>query len=115
MSSAQVAALGAIAGLTIFLGLPVGRMRARTRSLRTFLNGLSAGILVFLLVDILENAGGVLEDSLARAQSSGAWAHFVGITAIFVGGFAVGLLSLLSMGKAMRRPRSSLGPGAMAY
>jgi ZIP family zinc transporter len=115
MSSVQVAVLGAIAGLTIFLGLPIGRMQARRGPLRTFLNGLSAGILVFLLVDILENAGGVLEDSLTQAQSAGTWAHFAGITAVFVGGFAVGLLSLLSMGKAMRRPRSSLGPGAMAY
>ena len=115
MSAGTTVLLGAIAGLTIFLGLPVGRIRARTGSMKTFLNGLSAGILVFLLVDILENAGGVLQDSLARAQSSGAWAHFAGITAVFVGGFAVGLLSLLSMGKAMRRPRSSLGPGAMAY
>ena len=115
MSSVQVAILGAIAGLTIFLSLPVGRMQARKGALKTFLNGLSAGILVFLLVDILENAGGVLEDSLTEAQSGGTWAHFAGITAVFVGGFAIGLLSLLSLGKAMRRPRSSLGPGAMAY
>ena len=115
MSSVQVAVLGALAGLTIFLGLPIGRVRARTGTLKTFLNGLSAGILVFLLVDILENAGGVLEDSLRQAQAAGGWARFAGIAAVFVGGFAAGLLSLLSMGRAIRRPRASLGPGAMAY
>ncbi len=56
MSSIQVVSLGAIAGLTIFLGLPIGRLQTRNPRVRIFLNGLSAGILVFLLVDILENA-----------------------------------------------------------
>ncbi len=32
MSSAQIAVLGALAGFTIYLGLPVGRMRAPMRA-----------------------------------------------------------------------------------
>ena len=115
MSTLQVIVLGAIAGFTIFLGLPVGRIRTRSRSAKTFLNGLSAGILVFLLVDILKNAGGVLEDSLTAAQQgTGSWAHFAAIGGLYVGGLGAGLLSLLYLEQARRRPRSSLGPGAMA-
>jgi ZIP family zinc transporter len=115
LSSVQVVTLGAIAGLTIFLGLPIGRLQTRDPRVRTFLNGLSAGILVFLLIDILENAGGVLEDSLSAAQDGGSWTRFAGIGALYAGGFAVGLMGLLYLGKATRRRRPSLGPGTMAY
>ncbi len=38
--------LGAIAGATIFLGLPVGRMRGLSVATRSFLNAASAGVLV---------------------------------------------------------------------
>ncbi|HEY6680227.1 MAG TPA: zinc permease, partial [Actinomycetota bacterium] len=64
MSTAQVAVLGAVAGFTIFLGLPMARVEMQNVRLKTLLNGISAGILAFLLVDILANAGEVLEGSL---------------------------------------------------
>ena len=53
MSSAQTIALGAVAGFTIFLGLPMGRMRGASLRLKTFLNGVSAGILVFLFFEVV--------------------------------------------------------------
>ncbi len=115
MSSIQVVTLGAVAGLTIFLGLPIGRLQTRDRRIRIFLNGLSAGILVFLLVDILENAGGVLEDSLTTAQRGGSWGTFAGVSTLYAVGFGVGLMGLLYLAKATRRRRASVGPGAMAY
>ncbi len=115
LSTLQVVVLGAIAGFTIFLGLPVGRIHTKNVHTKTFLNGVSAGILVFLLVDILENAGGVLEDALAAAQhGSGSWARFSGIALVYVGGLGVGLLSLLYADRLVGRRRTSLGPGAMA-
>jgi zinc transporter, ZIP family len=115
MSTAEVALLGAIAGLTIFLGLPMGRVETRRSSTKTLLNGVSAGILAFLLVDILENAGGVLEDSLTAAQGGASWGPFVGLALCYAIGFGVGLMSLLYVGKATRRRRASIGPGAMAF
>ena len=57
MSTAGVAVLGAVAGFTIFLGLPMGRVEMQNVRVKTLLNGISAGILAFLLVDILANAG----------------------------------------------------------
>jgi ZIP family zinc transporter len=115
MSTAEVALLGAIAGFTIFLGLPMGRIETRSTTTKTLLNGISAGILVFLLVDILENAGGVLEDALTSAQAGGSWDPFVGLTLCYAIGLGVGLMSLLYVSKATRRRRASIGPGAMAY
>ncbi len=112
MSTGQTIALGAIAGLTIFLGLPMGRMRSENMSLRTFLNGVSAGILVFLLFDILEHATAPLEEAVVK----GSWARVAALGLMYVCGLALGLLGLLYAGKAWRRRSrgASLGPGAMA-
>src|SRR5437879_2975320 len=81
--------LGAIAGFTIFLGLPVARLRGAPR-LRPFLGSLATGILVFLLVDIV----GAATEQVSDALHSGA-AHFLPPAAAFVGGVAAGLLALV--------------------
>ena len=49
MSEAQILVLGAIAGFTIFLGLPLGRLETPSARLRAALSSLAAGILIFLL------------------------------------------------------------------
>jgi ZIP family zinc transporter len=115
MSTPQTLLLGAIAGFTIFLGLPVGRLRTANRTLRCFLNGVSAGILVFLLFDILEHAIEPVEEAVADRT----WGHLAALSAVLVGGFGLGLLGLLYLGRRWRRGaprtmRTSLGPGAMA-
>jgi zinc transporter, ZIP family len=116
MSTAEVALLGAIAGSTIFLGLPMGRVETRSATTKTLLNGVSAGILAFLLVDILGHAGSVLEVSLKAAQDGASWGSFAGLSLCYAIGFGVGLMSLLYVGKATRRRgRTSIGPGAMAF
>src|SRR2546426_345789 len=56
MTFARTVVLGAIAGSTIFLGLPIGRLRNPRPRLKALLNAVSAGILVFLLFDILKEA-----------------------------------------------------------
>ncbi|HEY2195467.1 MAG TPA: zinc permease, partial [Actinomycetospora sp.] len=48
--------LGAIAAVTILLGLPLGRLRSPAAGTRVFLNALAVGILVFLLWDVLTHA-----------------------------------------------------------
>src|SRR3954452_4963562 len=52
MSFAATAALGAIAGFTIFLGLPVARAQGLSDRGRVALSMLSAGILAFLFMDV---------------------------------------------------------------
>jgi ZIP family zinc transporter len=115
MSTPQTILLGAIAGLTIFLGLPIGRVKTADRSLRCFLNGISAGILVFLLFDILEHAVEPVEEAVQERD----WSHMAAVGGLLVVGFGLGLLGLLYLGRRWRRGssrtiRASLGPGAMA-
>ena len=52
MSFAETALLGAIAGFTIFLGLPIGRAEGLSVARARGLSMLSAGILAFLFMDV---------------------------------------------------------------
>lgn len=117
MDTPRVVLLGAIAGLTIFLGLPLGRLRNPAPRLKAFLNASSAGVLLFLLFDILQNAVAPLETRIQAVRAGSApWTAFADLAVVFAAGLGVGLLSLLYVGKFQRRRRSSpaIGPGAMA-
>jgi ZIP family zinc transporter len=116
MSTWQTVLLGAIAGSTIFLGLPLGRMQQPRPRLRAFLNAGSAGILLFLFFDIVENATEPVEHAVEALQAgSGGWGAVAGMGLVYVTGFAAGLVSLLYLGTYQRSRRApSIGPGAMA-
>src|SRR5256885_16802916 len=76
MSQPMGVLLGAIAGGTIFLGLPVARMRGLPTAVQGVLNAFATGILVFLLGDILSHAGGPLEPALSQwTTNQGTRAH----------------------------------------
>jgi zinc transporter, ZIP family len=94
MTFSETAALGAFAGSTIFLGLPLGRVRSLSVKTRGFLGTLSAGILVFILWDVLTQAIDTLGSSLATAQAGGSWTSFVLRGATFGLTFAVGAVGL---------------------
>jgi ZIP family zinc transporter len=117
MTFGRTILLGAIAGSTIFLGLPLGRLRSPRPRLKALLNALSAGILLFLLFDILKEATEKLEHLVELAgEGSPAWGRFTGLATVYALGLAGGLLSLLYLGKYRRSRRISpaIGPGAMA-
>jgi ZIP family zinc transporter len=96
MSQTAAVALGAVAGATIFLGLPVARMRGLPTSMQGFLNAFATGILVFLLWDILTHAGAPVEAAL-----KGQAASFAPMAAIFGLGIAAGLLGLVYFNRAI--------------
>jgi ZIP family zinc transporter len=112
LSFAATVALGAIAGFTIYLGLPLGRIRGGSQQLRTFLNGVSAGVLVFLLIEIFEHAFEPVEE----AVEEGEWAKLAGLGPLLGIGIAIGLLGLLYVSRMLRRRAipTGAGPGAMA-
>src|ERR687885_635522 len=68
MSTAQILALGAIAGLTIFIGLPIGRMHGLDAWLKCFLSSTATGILLFLLWDVLSGAVEPVEEALTAGR-----------------------------------------------
>jgi ZIP family zinc transporter len=105
MSHLTAALLGAIAGLTIFIGLPVARVRGLPRSVQGFLNALATGVLLFLLWDILSHAGTPVEAAMKAHSSS-----FPLLAAFFAAGVGVGLLSLIYFNAAlMHRLRGPVG------
>jgi ZIP family zinc transporter len=110
MSTAQTLGLGAVAGLTIFLGLPLGRMQNVSPNVKAFLSSTATGILIFLFWDVLSGA----VDPVESALKAGHGGRFAWLAFILTGGFAGGLLSLVYYDTWMkrRRRRAFLGPGA---
>jgi ZIP family zinc transporter len=120
MSFSQTLLLGAIAGATILLGLPVGRLRRSSPTLGVFLNSAAIGVLLFLFWDVLSAAWEPIDLALADYHETGdGLSTALGYGAIFVVGFSVGLLSLVAyeqwMNRAAARPVGPRpGPGAMS-
>jgi len=114
MPQEQIVALGVIAGTTIFIGLPVGRLTGAGVSLRAFLSAVAVGILLFLFWDVLSAAVAVIEASLHEAVAgTGAWGEFALLAATVVVGLAVSLLGLVGYERWLAtRGASSVGPGA---
>src|SRR6476661_7331824 len=100
MSQGTAVFLGAIAGATIFLGLPVARLRGLPKVVQGFLNAFATGILVFLLWDILSHAGEPVSVAMATARK-GDSGPFAILTIIFAIGIAAGLLGLVYFNRAL--------------
>jgi len=121
VSQQQILVLGAIAGLTIFLGLPAGRLRRMSTRAGALLSATATGILLFLLWDVLSAGIAPVEEALhaAARDHDGTWARFAGLAAIFVVCFTVGLMSLVYFDQVITRRRRrdgflSLGAAAIA-
>ncbi|MFH9348053.1 zinc permease [Kitasatospora sp. NPDC017646] len=118
MSGPQIALLGAIAGLAIFLGLPIGRLQSPAARLRTALNAVAIGILLFLLFllgDILTAAW----EPTDAALSDHHWAGAATGGLVLTSGLAVGLMGLVYYDRWIARRQASRvslsqGPGASA-
>ena len=95
-ASSQPWVLGLIAGMTIFLGLPVARLRTVATRTKAFLNAISTGILIFLLVEItghvLEEIEELIEQAAAGQPGLQEALQYGGFFAV---GFSLGLLGLV--------------------
>jgi ZIP family zinc transporter len=115
VSTAQTLVLGAIAGFTIFLGLPIGRLPALGASARAGLSALATGILIFLLWDVLAGAVEPIEEAAEEHE----WGELLGYGSLGIAGFVLGLMGLVYYAEWMRRKSSRratplVGPGAAA-
>jgi ZIP family zinc transporter len=117
VSESQTLLLGFIAGVTILIGLPLGRMRAPRPGLRQFLNALAIGILLFLIWDVLVHAFEPIDTALGRLHDGSAEiGPVLGYAALFFLGLTVGLMSLVyyeAWLTSQRKPKN-FGPGTMA-
>jgi ZIP family zinc transporter len=105
LSFLQTVILGGLAGLTIFLGLPIARLRLASRQYLSLLNAFAIGILLFLFIEVMEHAVSPVKEALEEGEPG-----FLLLLLIVGVGFGAGLLSLvyyaehfLRGGESMRR------------
>ena len=123
MSLPDTLLLGFLAGATILLGLPLGRLRKPAPSVRLFLNATAVGILLFLVWDVLSAAWEPIDAALTSLhEGDGGLGTAIGYGLIAVAGLSIGLVSLVQYERWMARrvpalpagaPPRPEGPGAM--
>src|SRR5436189_196999 len=91
MSTTQTLLLGAVAGFTIYLGLPMARVRGLPKQVGSALNAIATGILIFLFWDVLSHGVEPVETHL-QAHS---WGAFAGYASLLVLGVAAGMMCLV--------------------
>jgi zinc transporter, ZIP family len=104
--------LGLIAGVTIVLGLPIGRLRRPMPSVKLVLNAVAVGVLLFLVWDVLSHAWEPIDSALGAVHDkSGGIGPVIGYGALFAGGLGVGLLGLVAyeryLGRLVERTKNA--------
>jgi len=103
VSAIQIVVLGGVAGFTIFLGLPLARLRIVTREHLALLTALAVGVLLFLFIDVMEHATEPVEEALTHHEAA-----FWLLLALLSLGLGGGLLGLIAYGQhALRRSTAS--------
>lgn len=112
MNFVQTVLLGAIAGFTIYLGLPIGRIKGLPDRVRSFLAMSSAGILIFLFFDIFSQLSSPIEEMLTQRN----YPQFSLLLGVFIVGFGAGLLTLIAFERRVIRGSSTqtLSPTRLA-
>lgn len=111
MSFSETVLLGALAGFTIFLGLPIGRLQLLGARTRVALAMFSVGILVFLLVDVLSHGFAIVEEAVtALHEGKGSFGHAAALAVLLVGGFGLGSAGLGILERRMRWRAPALPP-----
>ncbi len=103
MSFAQTVALGALAGFTIYLGLPVGRLQLLGARARVALAMFSVGVLAFIFVDVLSNGTQIVNAALVAVKHHHqSLAYLIWLVVLLGGGFAAGSAGLATVERKMR-------------
>jgi ZIP family zinc transporter len=116
LSFAQTIVLGALAGFTIFLGLPVGRLQLLGSKARVALAMFSVGVLAFIFVDVMSNGISIVDTALTTFKHGrGTLAYVVWLVVLLGLGFAAGSAGLAFLERRMRpagAPKPPIAGGA---
>jgi ZIP family zinc transporter len=108
LSFGETVLLGALAGFTIYLSLPLGRLDLLSPRVRVGLAMFAVGVLAFLFVDVFEHAFEIVEEAVEKFRDgSEGVGEAIGLTALLGAGFAAGTAGL---GMVERRLRSKTRP-----
>lgn len=106
----QLLIIGAIAGLTIYLGLPFAVMKNIKPDTKTSFTGLATGILLFLGIEVvskvLEVGDGAIEGIVASTMPV---AHGVLLLVLVAAGITTGLVGIPLVEKLIIQPASARG------
>ena len=103
MSFAETVLLGALAGFTIYLSLPFGRLQTAGKRFHVALAMFAVGVLAFLLVDIFEHALETLEHYVEDfAAGEKGLAEPLTLVVLLGAGFAAGTAGLATLERWMR-------------
>jgi zinc transporter, ZIP family len=103
LSFAETAVLGAIAGSTIYIGLPLARMPRVGDRARVCLAMLSVGILAFIFMDVTSHGQEIVSSALDSFKSHhGSFGHVLGLFALLAVGFTAGLGGISAVERALR-------------
>jgi ZIP family zinc transporter len=103
VSFAQTIALGALAGFTIYLGLPVGRLQLLGTRSRVALAMFSVGVLAFIFVDVLSNGLVIVDHALTAAKDhTGSVGYLIWLFIVLAAGFSAGSAGLAVLERRMR-------------
>jgi ZIP family zinc transporter len=104
MTFAETALLGAVAGFTIYLGLPVGRLGRVDDRARVALAMFSVGILAFIFIDVTGHGQQIVETALnSYKQDDTSLAHVIGLFALLAVGFTAGTAGISVTEQYLRR------------
>jgi ZIP family zinc transporter len=113
MSFAETLALGAVAGLTIFLGLPLGRLKRVNDRTRVSLAMFSVGILAFIFMDVTKHGEEILETAVAHFKGhTASFGHLLWLFALLAVGFTLGTAGISAAERRLRSRRSEPPPVA---
>jgi ZIP family zinc transporter len=103
MSFAETAALGAIAGFTIYIGLPVGRMERVDDRMRVALAMFAVGILAFIFMDVTKHAQEIVSEALSSFKGHhDSFGHVLGLFALLGVGFTAGVAGISAVERRLR-------------
>src|SRR5256714_7548406 len=112
MSFGETVLLGALAGFTIYLGLPFGRLRIVSSRARVALAMFSVGVLAFLFAEVLVHGLEIVEHQFERlGDGHGSLGYGVLLSLMLGTGFAAGSAGLAG-GEEGERARRQPPPHA---
>jgi zinc transporter, ZIP family len=111
MGFAETVVLGAIAGFTIYLGLPVGRVDRVDDRLRVALAMFSVGILAFIFMDVTKHGQEIVDTSLQSFKAHRTtFSHVLGLFLLLAAGFTAGTAGISAVERSLRRGQAAAPP-----
>ena len=115
MSFTMIIFLGALAGLTIFLGLPLARLKNLSATVKGLVTALATGVLLYLLTDVTSKMLEPIAEAFTNAASTGLdRLGGLGELGLLVAGLSLGLVGIVALTHRFQKGAKATPSGASA-